>query len=257
MDSMKDVSQNMKLSGMLFFQSAFMEALYGQMPMCVAHAAHAAEIILKARISQEHPLLMFSKLPNFNNNENLTLDYLLEKGRTFSYAELPNQLWATTGIKIEDQAKYDQFGKLRNQIIHFSRANKEELDMLTLDYSLQFLDPLVESFWDKSVFDFIKRNPLYIDEFKTGLIEDKIINKGLKIDARIRRLLGEDSKIAWEDMQKRNREMDEQWESEEYVQAMEAQCEAYMEEYGDVPDNGQYEYVEEIHTNWNSFLNSF
>lgn len=129
--------------------------------------------------------------------------------------------------------------------------------MLTLDYSLQLLDPLVESFWGKSVFDFIKRNPLYIDEFNIGLIEDKIINKGLKIDTRLRKLLGEDSKIAWEDMQKRNREMDEQWESEEYVQAMEAQREAYMEEYGDIPDNGQYEHIEEIHTNWNSFLNSF
>lgn len=244
----------MKLSGMLLFQSAFMEALYSETPMCVTHAAQAAEILLKARIAQEDPLLMFSKLPNSNNKDNLELNYLLEKGRTFSYAELPNQLWATTGIKIEQRDKYDQFGKLRNQIIHLSMANVGKLDMLTLEYSLQVLDPLVEIFWGKSVFDFIKRNPLYVDEFKIGLLEDKIIDKGLKIDTRIRRVLGEDSKIAWEDMQKRNREMDEQWESEEYVQAMESEYEAYMEMYGDIPDNKQYEH---IHTNWNYFLNSF
>ncbi|MTJ52431.1 hypothetical protein FJR38_07000, partial [Anabaena sp. UHCC 0253] len=60
---MKDVPRNMRLTGMFLFRSALIEASRGEIPMCVVHTAHAAEILLKARIAQEHPLLIFSKLP--------------------------------------------------------------------------------------------------------------------------------------------------------------------------------------------------
>jgi hypothetical protein len=124
------------------------------------HAAHAAKILLKARIAQEHPLLIFSKLPKANpNKDSLTLIDLLEGERTLSYEELPDQLWATTGIKIAQIDEYRQFGRQRNQIVHLSLTNDDTLDELTLRYSLELLDPLIESFWGKSVIEFIVNDP--------------------------------------------------------------------------------------------------
>ncbi len=87
------VPRNMRRIGMLLFRDAFMEALRNQQLLCVVHAAHAAEILLKARIAQEHPLLIFSKLPkSLPTKDALTLIDLLENGRTLSYDELPDQL---------------------------------------------------------------------------------------------------------------------------------------------------------------------
>ena len=209
--SMKDVAKNMRRTGMILFRGAFMEAIHGEKLMCVVHAAHAAEILLKARIAQEHPLLIFSKLPKADpQKDTLTLIDLIESGRTLSYEELPDQLWATTGIRIEIEQinQYREFGRLRNQIIHFSMPNAERLDELTLHYSLEVLDPLVESFWGKSVIDFITNDPCYGELVSTGIFEDSIRKKGFPIDKRLRRLLGDASGSAWESMEAYHEEMD-------------------------------------------------
>jgi len=51
---MKDVPQNMRREGMFLFRSALMKASRGETPeLCVVHTAHAAEILLKARIAIE------------------------------------------------------------------------------------------------------------------------------------------------------------------------------------------------------------
>lgn len=246
---MQDVPKNMRRTGMLLFRSGFMEALQGQTPMCVVYVAHAAEILLKARIAQEHPLLIFSKLPKRNvNQNNLTLIDLLENGRTFSYEELPDQLWAVTGIKIDRVDSYRQFGRLRNQIIHFSIANVANLDILTLQYSFNILDPLVESFWGKSVIDFIKNDFNYADLFFTGMFEDWIIKKGFSIDQRLRRVLGETSKKAWAELDKQDKEFNKD---------IKVDYESYLKMYGDAPDDEIYEEIKKMHTDWNAFLDSF
>ena len=85
------------------------------------------------------------------------LPELLEKGHTFSYAQLPDQLWATTGTRIDNLEGYKAFGRLRNQIIHFSMANEKDLDFQSLEYAVNILDPLVISFWGKSVIDLLKQ----------------------------------------------------------------------------------------------------
>lgn len=221
---MKDVPKNMRRTGMLLFRDAFMEAVSSSNSMCVVHTAHAAEILLKARIAQEHLLLIFSKLPNADFKQDaLTLSNLLENGQTFSYAELPNRLRATTGIKIEQLDKYLEFGQLRNQIIHFSMANADNLDVLTLRYSLEVLDPLVECFWGKSVIDFITNAPpnYYPGFVDCGFFEDSLREK-LEIDQRLKRLLGEKSRKAWEELNAHRDEMkrlnsfetDKDWEVE-------------------------------------------
>jgi hypothetical protein len=148
--SMRDISRNMRRTGMLLFRDTFMEACRGEKLLCVVHAAHAAEILLKARIAQEDPLLMFSKLPTRpkESNNALNLIDLIENGHTLKYTQLPNKLLEITGIQIERIDQYQEFGRIRNQIIHLSiPSSKKSLDELTILYSIEVLDPLVESFW--------------------------------------------------------------------------------------------------------------
>ncbi len=234
---MKDVPKNMRRSGMLFFMNGFVEALHGITPICVAHVAHAAEILLKARIAQEHPLLIFSKLPKSSNSQLLAFTDLLENGRTFSYEELPDRLWATTGIKIDNIDAYRKFGRLRNQVIHFSLTNKTDLDILTLEYSLKILDPLVISFWHKSVIEFLRHSPSYYDEFDTGHIEMKMKDKGIIINQELRKLLGEESK-------KSLKKMEEKFENHSFSTVEELELEFNRD-------------IDPVYNNWQKFLDSF
>src|SRR5437588_8675888 len=83
--------------------------------LSVLQAAHAAELLIKARIAQEHPLLIFEQLPRFKqaSGARLDLEDLFKQGRTFQWADLPDRLWAATGLSIPDKATFDTFGKLR------------------------------------------------------------------------------------------------------------------------------------------------
>ncbi|MEH2458552.1 hypothetical protein [Nostoc sp.] len=258
--SMKNVAQNMRRTGMLLFRDAFMEACHGEKLLCVVHAAHAAEILLKARIAQEHPLLMFSKLPTplKDSKDTLGLIELLERGRSLTYEELPNQLWATTGIKIEPKRleQYKEFGTIRNQIIHLSMLNtKKTPDELTLLYSLEILDPLIESFWGRSVFDFIK-NDHFCDGnnfLSTGLLEETI-KKILPIDERLRRLLGEGSRENLEMLETLNN-LPIIYEPDE---SKNPTLEDYLKHEQENPqDSYPYASESELMEHWENFLNSF
>ena len=58
--------------------------------MAVGQAAQGAELVIKARVAQEHPLLLFSALPKSAHAEGqLTIHELYEYGRTIQYNELP------------------------------------------------------------------------------------------------------------------------------------------------------------------------
>lgn len=70
--------------------------------LSVLQAAHAAEILIKAKIAEEDPLLIFEKLPQSHSMDSDSLEFchLFEKGRTVQYWDLPDRLWATTGMCI-------------------------------------------------------------------------------------------------------------------------------------------------------------
>src|SRR4029077_12809683 len=59
--------------------------------LSVLQAAHAAELLIKARIAQEHPLLIFDQLPR-SGSIGVTLDFdaLFREGRTLQWPELPD-----------------------------------------------------------------------------------------------------------------------------------------------------------------------
>ena len=118
--------------------------------LSVINAAHGAEILIKARITEEHPLLIFKKYPPKKElNEDLELETLFYHGRSYMYSELPYILLVTTGYKIKDENEFQEFGRLRNGIIHFATPNLD-YSKKTLKFIFEVLDPMIWDFWDES-----------------------------------------------------------------------------------------------------------
>ncbi len=115
--------------------------------MSVLQAAHAAEIFIKARIAQEHPLLIFEKMPRSNKAELGTLSFkdLVRSAKTFSYLDLPERLWAATGIQLPNLELYRSFGQLRNTIQHFTVPDEWPCNTKTFIYEV--IDPFINQCW--------------------------------------------------------------------------------------------------------------
>jgi len=132
----------------------------------VLQAAHACEIFLKARLAQEHPLLIFESLPKSTadcvNKTTGLLDFesLLQKGQTINYSELPEKVWAATGKKINNINLYNNFGKLRNSIQHFAAPNKD-VSLLTSQFIYEVIDPFINSEWDMCAMDYCDDSEQY------------------------------------------------------------------------------------------------
>ena len=121
--------------------------------LSVLQAAHAAEILIKARIAQEHHLLIFEKLPKVASTEPfLTTKQLMEEGQTFQYKDLPQRLWAATGIVIPNKGLYEAFGRLRNMIQHYSPP--DELTPYPDDFIYGVIDPFINHCWGLFAIDY-------------------------------------------------------------------------------------------------------
>lgn len=124
--------------------------------LSVIQAAHAAEIIIKARIAAEHPLLIFEHLPKQSgaSASEISMSHLLENGRTYQFSDLPDRLWATTGITITNSEVFKSFGRLRNQIQHFTHPDEVDLSRRTLAFVFGVIDPLINRCWGLYAVDF-------------------------------------------------------------------------------------------------------
>jgi hypothetical protein len=118
----------------------------------VLHAAQAAEIVLKACIAEQHPLLIFSKLPKpSDDGQLLMLEPLITRGKTLQYSELPDVLWAATGYRLPAMATYRDFGDLRNTIQHLA-VPSQDLGRKTLRFLVEVVDQVIQEFWATSLF---------------------------------------------------------------------------------------------------------
>lgn len=129
----------------------------------VVQMAHACELLIKARIAEEHPLLIFSELPKSTSViPILNFKSLVESGKTFQYSELPERLWATTGYKFnnEEIKLYKEFGKLRNAIQHFATPENRDLTKDTLEFAFGVIERLINESWGLYVADYYVENPL-------------------------------------------------------------------------------------------------
>lgn len=173
-----NVAEHMQEFGCYVLGRAIYQTTFSEMRTPYAHAlgvslaAHAAEIIVKAKIASAHPLLIFDTLPKSSSTTDLlTVGDLLTNGKTIQYADLPERLWAATGYRIKDVKRYVDFGKLRNQIVHFA-VPSINLSEIVLKFAFEILDPMLEDFWDESIIS-------YVEIFDDVIVEDGYLQEQL------------------------------------------------------------------------------
>lgn len=130
--------------------------------LSILQAAHAAEILIKARIAEEHPLLIFEQVPRSTQVDTEFLDFtsLTSKAKTIQYADLPERLWATTGIKLPNIELFKAFGAIRNSIQHFATPGDFEISTNELIYEV--IDPFINDCWGLYAIDFCEDHEPYI-----------------------------------------------------------------------------------------------
>ena len=143
--------------------------------LSVLQAAHAAEILVKARIAQEHPLLIFERIPHpaAGTQKLLSFEKLLTEGRTYQYADLPHRLWATTGITLPSLDKFLEFGRLRSTIQHFATPPDTDLSQRTLEFVFSVVDPFINTCWNYFAIDYCEDSEPYIN-FLDSIISREI-----------------------------------------------------------------------------------
>ena len=131
--------------------------------LSVLQAAHAAEILVKARIAEEHPLLLFEQLPSVKKagGQQLGVEHLIEHGRTYQWSDLPDRLWATTGLVIPDVECFRRFGFIRNQIQHFAPPSMD-LSLETIRFTFRVIDPFINQCWDLFAIDYNEDHEPYV-----------------------------------------------------------------------------------------------
>jgi hypothetical protein len=124
--------------------------------LAVVQAAHAAELLIKARIAQEHPLLVFDTLPRPDQATGALLNFedLFKKGKTVTWSDLPARLWAAAGMRLADEKRFKEFGELRNMIQHFTVPGGRDLGRETVNFVFGVLDPFINDCWDLCAIDY-------------------------------------------------------------------------------------------------------
>lgn len=169
-EALKGVWEHMRLLGLGALAHANRHAAYAAMDnarwpeLSVLQAAHAAELLIKARIAQEHPLLIFDQLPRSTQAAGsfLDLEDLFKQGRTLQWSELPERLWAATGQSIPNKDKFEFFGKLRNGIQHFGPGPDGDVGGETLSFVFDVIDPFIHQCWGLFAVDYDEDYEPYI-----------------------------------------------------------------------------------------------
>lgn len=195
----KQVAEHMKDFGFHLLGRAIYDAVFSEMMrpfahiLSIVHAAHGAEILVKARIAQEHPLLIFSAYPKSKTtNTLLSINELFEHGKTLTYSELPEVLWATTGYRMKKLADFQKFGTVRNGLVHFAAPDFDAADV-TLRFTFEVIDPIVRDFWNES---FVK----YAEYWDEGILEGGYLRREIE---RLELSIHPDTKQELEDIEKR------------------------------------------------------
>ncbi len=155
------IASQMRDFGLSMVAKGVVNATYSELGQPYSHAmglvqvANGFEILIKSKIVEEHPLLVFNKIPKEANltDGNIKMEDLLEHGQTIMYSELPDRLWATTGYKIEPIELYNKFGRIRNQIIHFAVPGISLSDF-TLEFTFKIIEKAINSWWDVTIFEY-------------------------------------------------------------------------------------------------------
>jgi len=191
----RNIAEHMREFGSHTLGRAVCDSVFSEMTKPFAHAisvtlaAHAAEIIVKARIAQEHPLLIFETLPKSTTTKDLlSIGELFEHGRTIMYADLPEILWAATGYRMKEAKRFVEFGKLRNMIMHLA-IPEEDNAVETLRFAFEVVDPMLQDFWDDSVVAYAEMWDEVIAS--GGYLEEQLKTCGVTITDNTRKAIDE------------------------------------------------------------------
>jgi hypothetical protein len=154
----RQVAAHMKEFGLALLGRCLQDVTFDEICNPYAHAmgvvscARSAEIIIKARIAEEHPLLIFNKLPRPDPTALLDVRALMNDGQTLSYKELPAALWAATGYHIGALEDFQNFGRLRNNITHFAVPNID-LSSAVYRFAFQVVEPIIYDLWEVDIIE--------------------------------------------------------------------------------------------------------
>ena len=141
--------------------------------LSVLQAAHAAEILIKARIAEKDPGLIFKKAPMPLSAPMASKD-ALGSAKTYQYYELPDILKRETGVKILDLEMYHSFGRIRNQIQHLLPPESIDFRIEAISFIFKIVDPLIQECWGIYAIDFNEEPDTlaYVVEY---LIENEVV----------------------------------------------------------------------------------
>jgi hypothetical protein len=83
--------------------------------------------------------------------DQLTFSELFAYGRTVQFSDLPELLWADTGIRMGRVDQYQAFGKLRNGVVHFALPARDHWRDDTIRFLFEVMEPLTQQFWNESI----------------------------------------------------------------------------------------------------------
>ena len=118
--------------------------------LSVINAVLAGELIIKAVIAKQQPLLIFKNLFQLGpaDTEEITVERLLRSGKTYTFGELPNLLWTCTGNQISDYEVFREIQNVRNSLTHFCRPDHTNLNLLSLNFIYGEIEPLLYDHFD-------------------------------------------------------------------------------------------------------------
>lgn len=132
---------------------------FGRWPeFSVIHAAHAVELLVKARIAEEHPMLIFKHPPKKLHAPDLE-DLL--RSRTIDYKDLPHLYSATTGMPFPNLEEFNELGALRNRIQHFLPPPSVDFGGAALTGIYAVADPILNACWGDYAIDYNEDDPPY------------------------------------------------------------------------------------------------
>jgi hypothetical protein len=178
-DQFKEISKNMidfacSVASVSIYQCIYMPMIEYQEATAVSLMAQAIEIILKARLAQEHPLLIFEKVPKYDPKKD-SIEQLFLDGKTVSYLELPNMLQLTLGYSLSDAKLYKDLWNKRSQLIHFGiHKNDYDISEIVLGAGIKILEPVLHQFWGRTIFDTLGD----LDTYAQGNFIEACVNYG-------------------------------------------------------------------------------
>ncbi|HIG21760.1 MAG TPA: hypothetical protein EYG57_09305 [Planctomycetes bacterium] len=143
--------------------------------ICIANAAHAGELFIKAIVAQQHPLLIFRDPFGLDAGaDEMTIEDLIARGRTHDFEKLPKVLWAATGERIADLELFHRVRAARNSVQHFCALPHEDYRALSLEFIYKIIDPLIFKFFGLFAIDYHEDHNIGYDYIVGSLIRREL-----------------------------------------------------------------------------------